>query len=136
VLIEVSASRLRADRLILGTPEEFAEDLDQLLIGKLKQLDGCTTALIAGLATIPNAAPEVDLTRVQRIWPVVLRASTISKTEMLWGYVRARSARMLAQAKLQPVTPLDPDDLKQLMGFVEAGCDVSAVLAGKTTEQP
>jgi hypothetical protein len=134
VLIEVSASRLRADRLIMGTPEEFAEDLDRLLIGKIKQLDGCITALIAGVATIPAAAPEVDLSRVQRIWPVVLSAGTISQTEMLWSYVRSQSTRMLAQAKVQPVTLLDPQDFEQLMGLVEAGRDLSAILAGKTTE--
>ncbi len=134
VLIEVSASRLRADRLILGTPEEFAEDLDRLLIGKIKQLDGCITALIAGMATIPSAAPEVDLSRVQRIWPVVLSAGTISQSEMLWEYVRGQSMGMLAQAKVQPVTLLDPQDFEQLMGLVEAGRDLSAILAGKTTE--
>ncbi len=134
VLIEVSASRLRADRLILGTPEEFAEDLNRLLIGKMKQIDGCITAMISGVAQIPTGAPEIDLTRVQRIWPVVLSAGTISQTEMLWDYVRARSTGILAQAKVQPVTLLDPEDFEQLMGLAEAGHDLSAILAGKTAE--
>jgi|GEM_PF-1535721 len=134
VLIEVSASRLRADRLILGTPEEFAGDLDRLLIGKMKQLDGCITAMISGVASIPAGAPEIDLSRVQRIWPVVLSAGTISQTEMLWDYVRAHTTGMLAKAKVQPVTLLDPEDFEQLMGLVEAGRDLSAILAGKTVE--
>jgi hypothetical protein len=134
VLIEVSASRLRADRLIMGTPEEFAEDLDRLLIGKIKQLDRCITALIAGVATIPTTEPEVDLSRVQRIWPVVLSAGTISQSEMLWEYVHDQSMGMLTQAKVQPVTLLDSQDFEQLMGLVEAGRDLSAILAGKTTE--
>lgn len=134
VLIEISASRLRADRLIMGTPEEFAEDLDRLLMAKIKQLDGCIAALIAGVATIPAAELEVDLSRVQRIWPVVLSAGTISQSEMLWEYVRRQSKGMLAQAKVQPVTLLDPQDFEQLMGLVEGGRDLSTILAGKTTE--
>jgi hypothetical protein len=134
VLIEVSASRLRADRLILGTPEEFAEDLDRLLVGKIKQLDGCITALISGVATIPTATPDVDLSRVQRISPVVLSAGTISQSEMLWKYVRDQSMGMLAQAKVQPVALLDPQDFEQLMGLVEAGRDLGKILTGKTSE--
>jgi hypothetical protein len=102
VLIEVSASRLRADRLISGTPEEFAEDLDRLLITKINQLDGCITALIAGVATIPATAPEVDLSRVQRIWPVVLSAGTISQSEMLWEYVRDRSKGYSPKRRCSP----------------------------------
>jgi hypothetical protein len=86
------------------------------------------------VATIPAAAPEVDLSRVQRIWPVVVSAGTISQTEMLWDDVRGRSEGVLAQAKVQPVTLLDPEDFEQLMGLVEAGRDLSAILAGKTTE--
>jgi hypothetical protein len=53
---------------------------------------------------------------------------------MLWEYVRGQSMGMLAQAKVQPVTLLDPQDFEQLMGLVEAGRDLSAILAGKTTE--
>jgi hypothetical protein len=84
--------------------------------------------------TIPAAAPEVDLSRVQRIWPVVLSAGAISQTEMLWDYVRGQSTGMLAQAKVQPVTLLDPQDFEQLTGLVEAGPDLSAILTGKSTE--
>ncbi len=53
---------------------------------------------------------------------------------MLWAYIRERTVGMLAQAKVQPVTLLDPQDFEQLMGLVEAGRDLSAILAGKTTE--
>ena len=65
---------------------------------------------------------------------MVLSAGTISQSEMLWEYVRDQSKGMLAQAKVQPVTLLDPQDFEQLMGLVEAGRDLSAILAGKTTE--
>jgi hypothetical protein len=41
---------------------------------------------------------------------------------------------ILAQAKVQPVTLLDPQDFEQLMGLVEAGRDLSTILAGKTAE--
>jgi hypothetical protein len=68
-------------------------------------------------APIPTAAPEVDLRRVQRIWPVVLSAGMISQTEMLWSYVRGQSTGMPAQAKVQPVTLLDPQDFEQQMGL-------------------
>jgi hypothetical protein len=53
---------------------------------------------------------------------------------MLWNYIRGHTVGMLAQAKVQPITPLDPQDFEQLMGLVEAGRDLSAILAGKTTE--
>ncbi len=134
VLIEVSASRLRADTVILGTPEKVIEDLTRMLVEKIAQLDRCISALIAGRATVPAGEPEVDLGRVQRIWPVVLTAGTITQTEMLWRFLREHSAGRLAQAKVQPLTLLDPEDFEQLMGLVEGGRDLVAILRGKTSD--
>jgi hypothetical protein len=134
VLIEVSASRLRADTMLLATPDHVKDDLKRMLVAKIVQLDGCLNALIAGRAQIPARAPEVDFTRVERIWPIVVSAGAITQNQILWEYVRRETHGRLDQAKVQPVTLLDLEDLEQLLGLVEAGYALPDLLAGKCAE--
>jgi hypothetical protein len=134
VLIEISVSRLRADTLQIGSPKQVQEDLDRMLLAKVKQLDGCIAALIKGTARIPAEAPEVDMTRIERIWPVIVTAGNITQNGVLWQFIEAGTQGLLQQAKVQPLTILDPEDLEQLAGFIEAGHDLPQILGGKTQE--
>ena len=133
VLIEVSVSRLRADTLLLGTPEEVQADLRRMIIRKVEQLDGTVSALLDGTAEIPAGKPEVDLARVERIWPVVVTAGNITQTEALWHYIREETRGRLQHGKVRPLTLLDPEDLEQLCGLIEHGHSLAGMLAGKTT---
>jgi hypothetical protein len=134
VLLEVSVSRLRADTLLSGSAGSVAEDLKRMLIAKIVQLDGCIAALISGNAEIPARAAEVDLSRVERIWPVVVTTGGIVQNGLLWHHVREKTAGRLEQPTVQPPTLLDLEDLEQLLGLVEAGHDLPTLLAGNARE--
>jgi hypothetical protein len=134
VLIEVSVSRLRADTLQIGSAAKVEEDLDRMLLVKIKQLDGCINALIKGTAEIPADAAEVDLGRIERIWPIIVTAGNITQNGVLWKFIADGTTGLLEQAKVQPPTILDLEDLEQLAGFTEAGYDLPQILAGKTQE--
>lgn len=135
ILIEVSVSRLRADTLQIGSPKQVQEDLDRMLLVKAKQLDGCINALVKGTAEIPVSAPEVDMSRVERIWPIVVTAGNITQNGVLWKFIGDGTKGPLDQAKVQPLTILDLEDVEQLAGFIEAGYDLPQILAGKTQER-
>ncbi len=133
VLIEVSNRRLRADTVIVGNNARVAEDIEKGIVVKLEQLDGCVEALIAGEAVIP----DVDMTHVRRIWPVLVTASDITQTSELWSFVASKAVhddgrRYLSQTKVQPVTLLDTEDYDQLLGMVERGYALHELLAAKT----
>lgn len=134
VLIEISVSRLRADTLQVGSSKQVEEDLNRMLLAKIKQLDGCINALIKGAAAIPAGAPEVDMGRIQRIWPIVVTAGNITQNGVLWQFIQQGAKGCLEQAKVQPLTILDLEDLEQLAGFIEAGHDLTQILTGKTQE--
>jgi hypothetical protein len=78
VLIEVSGSRLRADTLVLGDPDAVIEDVNRMVVVKLNQISNCIDALQNGSATIPARNPTLDLSRVHRIWPVVVTAGPLT----------------------------------------------------------
>jgi hypothetical protein len=117
VLFEVSNSRLRADTLILGDNERVKADLDRMISKKIKQLDGCIEALLAGEATIPG----VDISDVLRIWPVIVTAGEITQTDELWTFIDRESGGRLDQPKVQPLTLLDVEDYDQLCALIEDG---------------
>jgi hypothetical protein len=132
VLIEVSGSRLRAETLLAGSAESVAKDLERMLVAKIVQLDGCIEALLNGSAQIPAGNAEIDLSRVERIWPVVVSPGAIVQNGLVWHHVREKTSGRLAQPKVQAVTLLDLEDLEQLLGLVESGHQLCTMLAGKT----
>jgi len=134
VLIEVTGSRLRADTLLLGDPHSVIGDLQRTVVRKIRQLDGCINALLNGTATIPADNKEVDLARVERIWPIVVTASDVTQNGLVWTVIREQTAGSLSQAKVQPLTLLDLEDVEHLLGFVEAGRSLPDVLARKTAD--
>lgn len=134
ILIEVSVSRLRADTMQIGSAKQVKEDLDRMLLAKAKQLDGCINALIKGTAEIPAGDPEIDMSRVERIWPVIVTAGNLTQNGVLWETVQDGTKGLLEQGRVQPLTIFDLEDLEQVAGFVEAGHDLPRILAGKTQE--
>jgi hypothetical protein len=131
VLVEVSVSRLRADTLILGQNEQVEADLERMIVNKVKQLDGCISALIAGEAAIP----DVDLDRVLRIWPVLVSAGEVTQTPLLWDFIRHQAPACLKQPKVQPLTLLDLEDYEQLIALVERGRALHELLGKKTAPE-
>lgn len=132
VLVEVCASRLRAEALLTGEMDAIVGDLDRLLIEKIRQLDHCIHALQRGRAELPAGAPEVELRRIERIWPIVVTGSKLTQTPPLWDHIRQETAGTLQQAKVQPLTILGVEDLEALCAFVEHGYALHEILARKT----
>lgn len=132
MLVEVSNSRLRADTLIIGDNERAEGDLDRMITKKIGQLDACIVALISGDAKIP----DVEMSHVRRIWPVLVTAGEITQTEELWQFIAEKAVEderaLLDQAKVQPLTLLGVDDYDQLCGLIEAGHSPPDLLAAKT----
>lgn len=129
VLIEVSSSRLAGDRGALGDTAEVTAQLDRLVLTKVRQLSLCIDALVAQTARIPAKDPEVDMSVVRRIWPVLLSASSIIHTEELWEYVDRLKGHHLTQARVQPLTVIDFEDFEQICGWVETGAFLPEILA-------
>ena len=132
VLIEISGSRLRADTLRIGDMNSVTYDLERMVIKKIRQLDHCIHALIAGRAQIPADSPEVDMDRIERIWPVVVTAGNLTQSRALWEHIKGKTTGTLTQPKVQPLTLLDIDDLEALCGFIENGHALPDMLAAKT----
>jgi hypothetical protein len=136
VLVEVSASRLRADTLLLAERDEAMKDIDRMIIAKIDQLDKCITGLRSrrrkDRARIPANSSAIDMSRVTRIWPIVVTAGNITQSDPLWRYVSSKTRGKLAQPGVQPLTILDVEDYEALCGIIEAGHSLTNVLAGKT----
>ena len=132
VLIEVSASRVRADTLLLGDRKAVEDDLYRMLIAKARQLDHCIHALVDGRASIPAGEPEFDMERIERIWPVIVTAGNITQTQPLWLYIHSKLKHELQQPKVQPLTILDVEDLELVCALVEEGRAMHEILAAKT----
>jgi hypothetical protein len=58
----------------------------------------------------------------------------VTQNGVLWKFIQDGTRGLLEQAKVQPLTILDLEDLEQLAGFVEAGYDLPKILAGKTQQ--
>jgi hypothetical protein len=133
VLIEASGSRLRAETLLSGDMKSVTYDLERMVVKKIRQLGHCIHALLAGRAQIPADKPDVDMDRVERIWPVVVTAGNLTQTGALWQHIHSKTEGALNQLKVQPLTLLDIDDLEALCGFIEYGHALPDMLAAKTT---
>jgi hypothetical protein len=128
VLVEVSASRLRADTVVIADPRAVLNDLDRTVSKKIGQLDHCINQLLNGNASIPGV--EIGLT--DRIWPVIVTAGNVTQNPLIWGYLNAATEGRLAQTVTQPVTLLDLEDYEQLCGLIEGGHSIVSILERKT----
>jgi hypothetical protein len=110
-----------------------ADDLQRMVINKVKQLDGCIGALVKGTAEIPAGAPEVLMAGIERVWPVVVAGGNVSQNEFIWRWLKPKIANHLNQPKVQPLTVLDVEAFEALMGAVEHGHSLIRILEGKTS---
>lgn len=133
VLVEITASRLQAETVVSADASLAVDDLQRMVINKVKQLDGCIGALVKGTAEIPAEAPEVLMAGIERVWPIVVAGGHVSQNEFTWRWLKPKIADHLSQAKVQPLTVLDVEDFEALMGAVEHGHSLIRILEGKTT---
>ena len=135
VLFEVHARRVAATALVTGSAVEATLEVSRLLVEKINQVGQCIEALLSGAAVLP----EVEVTMIERIWPVVVSVGHVRQTPHLWGYLRSdmdpAKTASLSQPRVQPLQVMDLEDYEKLMAFMEAGEDLPALLARKTAGQ-
>ncbi len=133
ILFEVHARRVTASAMATGEVTEALGEVSKLLVVKVDQVAGCIDALLDGAATLPG----VDLTSIERIWPVVVSVGHLMQTAPVWKYVRESikddTTSTLATARVQPLQLLDIADYEKLLGIVEAGTSLPDMLVRKAT---
>ena len=130
VAIEVCSCRLTRDTL-LGDLDALSADLDRKVFAKVQQLGNRISDILSGAVEIPGGSLE----QLARIWPIVVTAS-LMHTELLAEAIERELPDVLRHdARVQPVTILDIEDLELLVGLVEAGASLIGVLTSKTSGQ-
>jgi hypothetical protein len=127
VLIEATNSRFRAETLVSGDRDDAIADLERVVVAKCRQLDRCIDRVLAGDAKFPT-----DLSLVQNVWPVVVSPGVPMQTPPFWNHLLARLPDAFKQARVRPLTLLDPEEFETLCALVEGGTPLPELLAAKT----
>jgi hypothetical protein len=127
ILVEVVSARLTAQMQVFGNRELLEQNLERMLFTKLNQLARVSVDLIGGDALIP----DVDMTYVDRIWPVLVTAGELMQTEMLWDQIDARLPQGLTAARVQPLSVFDIGDFELLLALVATGHHLPDILGQK-----
>lgn len=127
VLVEVVSARVTAQMQVFGNLELLEQNLERMLFKKMKQLARVSSNLISGAAAIP----DVDLSNVERLWPVLVTAGELMQTEILWDEIDARLPQELTAARIQPLSVFDIGDFELLLALVVAGHHLPDVLGRK-----
>ncbi len=130
ILVETTASRQSLDGLRTGDPARLMEDLDRTVIAKIRQLDNCINHLLAGRAELPG----LPAAAIERVWPVVVSFGVVQQNPALWDHIDEEARGALQQARVMPLTLLDPEEWELLCGLVEAERPLPELLALKTAE--
>ncbi len=130
VLIEVTSSRLTEKSIVDADPDSVRTDIQKVVIEKVEQLGGAIRDLRTGVAVLP----DVDIEAIERIWPIVVSSEGLFQTPTLWAHVRGAVVESLAQAKVQPLTLLDIEDVEELFGMIVDGHSIIDLLRSKTSE--
>lgn len=133
VLFEIHARRVSAAAAVSGTAAEATLEVSRLLVEKADQLGPCIGALLSGEAVLPG----IDISQIERIWPVVVSVGHVMQTRNLWEYLHAKmdkaKAAALADSRVQPLQVMDISDYEKLLGLVQAGESLPGLLAHKST---
>jgi hypothetical protein len=127
ILFEVASGRLTLPTRLTGTPETVFDNLDNIVLGKARQLSQRIDDLLEGLL----AYPELSVEHVERIWPVLVTGTGLLMNEALANRIRDELGEHLRQRRVQYLTVLDLADVEQLCALVEQGNSVAEILRRK-----
>lgn len=131
VLFEVHARRVSAAAATGGTTAEATLEVTRLLVEKADQLGPCVGALLSGDATLPG----IEISQIERIWPVVVSVGHVMQTRNLWDYLHTKmdetKAEPFGDARVQPLQVMDISDYEKLLGLAQAGESLPGMLADK-----
>jgi hypothetical protein len=133
VLFEVHSRRVAASAAVSGDAIAATTEVSRLLVGKAEQLGICIEALLSERATLP----ELDISEVRRIWPVVVSMGHVWQTSTLWDFLRREmdpnKISAFSNERVQALQILTIDDYEKLLGLVSAGNELAGMLAGRGT---
>jgi hypothetical protein len=130
VLIEVTGGRPTQKSLVDADLDAIKRDIDKLLENKIRQLGD----RIRDLQDRPETIPGVEMPHVNRIWPIVVSSEALFQTPTLWEYLRRDALMALNQAKVQPLTLLDLEELEHFIGLAQQSGALIPMLESKTSE--
>lgn len=126
VLCEVVSTRLPLGVRAEADQDELDTHLKRTIQDKLSQLDRVVNDLVEGRAHIP----DVDMTGVERVWPVLINVGELVEGEALWAFIN-RHATLPRQDVCLPLTLLGVDEAETLAGMAAAGENVVSILSAK-----
>ncbi len=129
VLVEVVSTRLPLGVRAEADEGDLNKYLRRTIDDKLKQVDRVITDLNEERAQIP----DVDITTVKRIWPVLVTQGDLLPAGPLLAYVDEATEGLFEQVGVQPLTMLGLADLEMLMGMIATGESLIDVLREKAT---
>lgn len=129
VLMEVVSGRFTYGSLVQGNEDTLARDITKLVDKKVAQLSDRSAQLLSGYITIA----DIDASKAQRVWPVLVVAEGVLAAEPLWQHIEATHPDAFGDERIRPLTIVDTFELELLMGLVEEGHPLADLLAKKTS---
>lgn len=127
VLFEVASGRLTLPTRVAGTSETVFNNLENIVLGKARQLSRRIDDVLDGRPVYP----DVSMEHVERIWPVLVTGTGLLMNEALANRIRDELGDHLRQPRVQYPTVLDLADVEQLCALVEQGHSVAEILRHK-----
>jgi hypothetical protein len=135
VLFEATAKRLTIPSTLDAKKKSIEEDLNAMIVEKVEQLGHVMRDIGRGVANLDGVEPR----QIRRFWPVLVTPESTLQTPSLWAYIERQCAAgvfelprpQCAQA-VQPLVLLELEEYERLMGLVEEGASLVAILQRKT----
>jgi hypothetical protein len=115
VLIEICSSRITLPSRLHGDEQHVVEDVEKVLIGKVRQL----ARVIRDIRTGDAAIPGLNDPAAVRIWPLVVTQDSFGATPEIWRLLHERVPEIENAPDVRPLEVLDFEDLEIVLGLIE-----------------
>jgi hypothetical protein len=134
VLIEATAKRLTIPSTLDAKKEKIEDDLNAMIIEKVAQLGRVMRDIGCGVAKLPGVDPR----QIRSFWPVLVTPENALQTPTLWEYIDRECEGFLDLPRpactqtVRPLVLLELEEYERLMGLVQEGESLVAILQRKT----
>ena len=128
VFVEVVSGPLRVGTLTRGDLNDFADDLQRLVVGKAEQLDRSIADFRGGELIVEG----IDPATAGKIWPVIVTSHAFPLRSEINVAVEAalRKAGFLQHSKIAPLSILSAEELFFCEGFMQRGETFLSLISG------
>jgi hypothetical protein len=134
ILVEATAKRLTIPSTLDAKKEKIEDDLNAMIIEKVEQLGRVMSDIGRGVATFDG----IDHQRIGVFWPILVTPDSALQTPALWEYIDRECAgffdlpRPACTQMVRPLVLLELEEYERLMGLVQEGASLVAILQRKT----